>query len=187
MVYYFEHRELEVVSTMFRGRVNDAVVCRDRLSASGTLYTLLVIHDRKCARDMLMVMENNACAGEPLCLGHFSQNEELIFMFPFREERKFSAFAAGQMTRVEIGESIAVNLVIECLSAGLPWPLLYLVLEQDGVQIAQDHTVYFTVCLDLADLNVERTERNCVSSCARILIDLLAPADAGNGADGARA
>ena len=177
MVYYFERRELEVVSTMFRGSVNDVVVCRDRLSASGTLYTLLVIHDRECARNMLMVMEDNACSGEPVCLGHFSQNEELIFLFPFREERKFSAFAAGQMTSFEIGESIAVNLVIECLSAGLPWPLLYLVLEQDGVQIAQDNTVYFTVCPDLADLRVDRTERNCVSSCAGILMDLLAPPD----------
>lgn len=179
MVYYFERKELEVVSTMFRGRVNDVVVCRDRLSASGTLYTLLVIHDRECARNLLMVMESDSCSGEPVCLGHFSQNEELIFMFPFREERKFSAFAAGQVTRFEVGESIAVNLVIECLSSGLPWPLLYLVLEQDGVQIAQDHTVYFTVCPDLADLRVDRTERNCVSSCARILLDLLAPPTGG--------
>lgn len=65
---------------------------------------------------------------------------------------------------------------MECLSAGLPWPLLYLVLSQDGVQIAKDNTVYFTLLLDLADLDPERSEKNCVSCCARLLLELLEPA-----------
>ena len=47
MVYYAQGMELEVVSQAFHGSVNDVAVCRDRLSASGTLYTLLAVHDRE--------------------------------------------------------------------------------------------------------------------------------------------
>lgn len=179
MIYYAQNMELEVISQAFHGSANDVVVCRDRLSASGTLYTLLVIHDRKCARKMLTVMEDNQRSGESACLLQFSQNETMLFLFPYREERKFSAFAPGQMTSPETGEAICVNLVMECLATDLPWPLLYLVLEQDCVQIAKDNTVYFTVSLDLNDLDPTRTERNCVSSCAQLLLDLLAGPIAG--------
>ena len=174
MVYYSQGMELEVVSQLFHGSVNDVVVCRDRLSASGTLYTLLAVHDRECARKMLAVMENSQRMEESPCLLRFSQNEMLLFLFPYREERKFSAFAKGQMTDPAVGENICINLVMECLSSGLPWPLLYLVLEQDCVQIAKGNTVYFTMILDLKDLEPSRSERNCVSSCARLLLDLLA-------------
>ena len=179
MVYYARNMELEVISQVFHGSVNDVAVCRDRLSASGTLYTLLAVHDRECARKLLTVMEDSQRTGEASCLLQFSQNETMLFLFPYREERKLSAFAAGQMTSPEAGEAICINLVMECLSTSLPWPLLYLVLEQDCVQIAKDNTVYFTTILDLKDLEPARTERNCVSSCARLLLDLLAGPVAG--------
>ena len=79
MIYFPEGMELEEVSVVFQGSVNDVVVCRDRRSAAGTLYTLLAIHDRECARKMLEVMENGqkgesppACSSLPrtrlLCL-----------------------------------------------------------------------------------------------------------------------
>ena len=181
MVFYTRNMELEVISQVFHGSVNDVAVCRDRLSASGTLYTLLAVHDRECARKLLTVMEDGQRAGESACLLQFSQNEAMLFLFPYREERKFSSFAAGQMISPEAGEAICINLVMECLSTSLPWPLLYLVLEQDCVQIAKDNTVYFTMILDLKDLEPARTERNCVSSCARLLLDLLAGPVAGGG------
>ena len=173
MVYYAQGMELEVVSLLLRGRANDVAVCRDRLSASGARYTLLAVRDRDCARRMLSVLEDGRRTEESPCLRCFAQNETMLFLFPYREERKFSAFAAGQMTSPSAGETICIHLVMECLSAGLPWPLLYLVLEQDGVQIAKDNTVYFTLNLDLADLNPERTEQSCVSRCAQIMLDLL--------------
>lgn len=181
MIYYVENMELEVISQVLHGSVNDIAVCRDRLSASGTLYTLLAVHGRECARSLLTVMEDGQRSGESPCLLRFSQNETMLFLFPYREERKFSVFSAGQMTSPEAGEDICINLVMECLSTNLPWPLLYLVLEQDCVQIAKDNTVYFTMILDLKDLEPARTERNCVSSCARLLLDLLAGPVAGGG------
>ena len=177
MIYYSGNMELEVISEIFRGQVNDVVICRNRLSAAAARYTLLVVHDRDCARTMLRVMENNTRSGESPYLGCMTQNEDLIFIFPYWEERKFSSFAKGQVSGPRVGEQISVNLVMECLSCALPWPLLYLVLEQDGVQITKDNSIYFTVCLDLSRLDEGKNERNCVSSCAGLLLELLTAPD----------
>ena len=172
MIYYSNDMELEVVSQLLHGSVNDVVVCQNRLSASGALYTLLVIHDRECARKMLQVMQESQQQEVPY-LAQFSQNETLIFVFPYRENRKFSAFAKGQNISPEIGENICVNLVMECLSTHLPWPLLYLVLDQNGIQITKENSIYFTLELDLSELKVERTQRDCVVLCAQRLMELL--------------
>ena len=173
MIYYPDGMELEEGSVVFQGSVNDVIICRDRRSAAGTLYTLLSVHDRDCARKMLQVMENRRDEGQSPCLFQFSQNETLLFAFPYREPRKFSDFARGQLTSARVSESICVNLVMECLSSPLPWPLLYLVLEQDGVQITKENAVYFDIAVDLRELKPELTEKQCVSSCARLLLELL--------------
>lgn len=173
MVYYAQGMELEVVSRLLHGSVNDVVVCRDRLSPSGTMYTLLEVYDRSCARNMMTVLEENCRIGEDPCLLRFAQNESILFLYPYREERKLSMFAPGQMVSARERELTAIHLVMECLSVALPWPLLYLVLEQGGVQIAKDNSVYFTMALDLSELEPKRTERDCVYSCARLLLELL--------------
>ena len=180
MTYYAQGMELEVISVLFCGSANDVVVCRDRLSPSGALYTAWVVHNRDCARKLLAVLESSERSEPFPCAAQMAQNEDLLFAFPYRADRKFSTFAKGQMVTSAMGESIAINLVMECLSSGLPWPILYLVLEQDRIQITKDNTIYFTMDLDLSELEPTRSERNCVSSCARLLLDLLAAPAAGS-------
>lgn len=173
MVYYCQQMELEVISERFRGKVNSVAVCRNRLSPAGALYTLLIVHDRTCARKMLQVMENGERSGESPCITYLTRNEELVFVFPYREERKFSSFARGQAVSSGAAESIAINTVMACMSSGIPWPLLYLILEQDCVQISRENGVYFTMNLDLKDLDPEKDERRCAASCAHLLLELL--------------
>lgn len=173
MIYYPQGKELEVVSELFRGSVNDAVVCRDRLSASGEMYTLLIIHDRECAMNLLGVIENNTRSGENPCIMNFAQNDKLMFMFPYREERKITSFAKGQITDITVSETIGINLVMECLSVALPWPLLQLVIEQGLVNITKDNSVYFTMGINLEKLNPECTEKSCVTECICLIMELL--------------
>ena len=173
MVYYPEGMELEVVSELLRGSVNDVLICRDHLSAAGTLYLVLAVHDRGCVRDLLRVLEDSRRSGEPVYTVCFAQNETMLFALPYREERKFSTFAPGQITSPVVSESICVNLVMECLSCSLPWPLLYLVLQQDQVHITKDNTVYFGHALDLQNLQPEITEQDCIAQCAQRLLTLL--------------
>lgn len=174
MVYYNGGMELEVISRVFHGSANDVLVCRNRLSPNGASYTLVAVRDRACVRTLLSIVETPDWGGA--CLFQFSWNEETLFAFPFREERRLMEFAPVQAVSAEDAEAVCASLVMECLSARLPWPLLYLVLEQGCVQLARDNTVYFTAALDLAALDPSRTERQCVCGCARILLKLLSPA-----------
>ena len=173
MVYYPEGMELEVISVVLRGSVNDVLICRDHLSAAGTLYTVLAVHDRECARNMMQVVENGQRGEEPVYTVRFAQNDTLLFALPYREERKFSTFVAGQNLTPVVSERICVNLVMECLSSNLPWPLLYLVLQQEQIHIAKDNTVYFGHSLDLSALRPEVTEKDCIALCAKGLLTVL--------------
>jgi len=173
MIYYPQGMELEVVSELFRGSVNDAVVCRDRLSASGEMYMLLVLHDRRCAMKLLDVLENSTRDGANPCIMNFAQNDKLVFVFPYREERKLTSFAKGQITDITVSEKIAINFVMECLSVALPWPLLIIVIEQELVNITKDNSVYFTMNINLEKLNPDSTEKSCVTECIYLLMDIL--------------
>ena len=85
MVYYPQGMELEVVSRVFHGSVNDVDVCRDRLSEAGALYLLLAVHDRDCARRMLTVAEENRRSGVWAHAGRTHHKPDLA---PYRGSRE---------------------------------------------------------------------------------------------------
>ena len=178
MVYEAGNMIRSPIWEVFRGSVNDVVVCRDLRSPVGMRYTLLVIHDRACVKQMLTVFDQSdrlPSGGQSPYLLRFAQDERLCFVFEYREERKLSAFAAGQLTTPVVRETVAVNLVMECLSSPLPYPLLQLVLTQDCVQLEKDHSVYFTPLLDLSELDPSATEAECAACCAQLLLSILEP------------
>ena len=171
MIYYFEERVLEVVATLFSGSVNDVLVCRDTASPVGTTYTLWVIHDHDCIKKLLPIWES--CDTEAPYLFSFAQNDELIYGFPFRTERRFSSFAKGQMAAPSVGETICTNLVVECISCPFPYPLLHLMLSQNNVHITKENEIYFTCALDLSQLDDTIGERECAIRCAQMILELL--------------
>lgn len=178
VVYDAGNMLLSPIWEAFRGPVNDVVVCRDLKSPVGARYTLLVVRDRACVKQMLTVFDQServSSEGRPPYLLRFAQGDELCFVFEYREERKLSAFAAGQMTTPVLRETVAVNLVMECLSSPLPYPLLQLVLTQDCVQIEKDNSVYFTPLVNLSELDPSATEAECAACCAQLLLSILEP------------
>lgn len=175
MLYQYEDMVLETVGTGLRGTVNDVFICRDIGSVLGTLYTLVVIYDRECAKQMTALLEETRgdLREEKPYIAAFTVNEQFCYLFPYREERRISTFAAGQLLTSHLNENCCINIVMECLSTLLPYPLLYLVLIQDDLHIEKDGTVYFSYCFDLAELNVENDEKACVALCAKRLLELL--------------
>ena len=174
MIYEVDEMKLEVVGEIFRGTVNDVVVCKDLNSSIGAQYTVLSIHDSECIKKVLRIFSQNERSMEqPPYLTRFSQNEELCFLFPYRQDRKLTAFAAGQMNSIHEREEIAIQLVMECLSTTFPFPFLYLILKQKNIHLNQDNSIYFTPNLDLSALDEEKDEAACVSRCAGVLINIL--------------
>ena len=171
----------EVVSTLFQGSVNNCYVA-GREDGSGTvLYTLLVLHEHEAVyalMEILMRWEpvSSALEGdqkEAALLDSFSNGKEYVLVFPYRPERELSEFYVGEVCPLSVCEEVCFNLILSCITAGLPYPLLYLVLEQGKINIARDNGIYLSYGLDLKELDRTRTERDCASKCADILLWIL--------------
>ncbi|MEG1764899.1 MAG: hypothetical protein RR147_06545 [Oscillospiraceae bacterium] len=171
MIYYFENMVLEVVGTLLHADANDVLVASDLHSPEDAQYTLLVIRDSGCKKKLLSILE--ASEGAPAYQFYFARNDELIYGFPYRAERRFSAFARGQMATPAIGEEICLNLIMECVSTELPPPILYLILTQDNINISKDNGIFFTPIINLAAMDETITERECTVCCARMILHLL--------------
>lgn len=170
MIYQGAQMELDVIWEILHGTANDVVVCRDLRSPTGIFYTVLVVHDRTCLRQLLQLLEQE---GQSPYVAQFAQNESMCLVFPYREERKMSTFAQGQMLTAQDREAVSINVVIECLALQVPSPFLTLLLEQDCVQLGQDNHVYFSYSLDLSKLNLETTDAQCTAMCAELILNLL--------------
>jgi len=167
---------LDLVRVISAGRYNDVAVCRDSSSPLEVYYTLIIIKDRDCARNVLTALEEK-CPGERgeaynVC---FAYNDSLCYLFPYRPERPLERFAPAQITNPCQWEEICINLVMECLSAKLPHPLLALALESGNVHIEKDNSVYFSYFFDLGQLNSDDDESACARRCAEMMLSLLDP------------
>lgn len=171
IIYSIDDKELKVVAAPYRGPANDAYICRDLRSATGTRYVLIAVHDRDCEKKLLSVL---AQGRDPSSFS-FARNDEMIYAFPWREPRRFSAFASRQALTGFQREQTALALVMACITLELPFPLLYLLLTQDGVSITKENEIYFTPPFDLTKLDPETDETACTVRCAELVRELLSP------------
>jgi hypothetical protein len=159
---------------MFKNEINDVVICQDQASAARPYYTLVAVKDRKTAKALISVFERQSRdMDEPAYIKCFSHNEQLCYLFPYHVERNLESFAEGQGTNRFVRESICINLVLACLSSPLPFPLLYLILNQKQVHIEKDNSIFFTYSFDLRELNANIDEAGCTVRCVKILLDIL--------------
>jgi hypothetical protein len=167
---------LEPVRDVFDGPENSVSICRDLQSPIGAHYTLLVIKDRNIAKRLIAIFENSERVLPEGVLPYtacFTQNALLCYLFDYREERKIGLFAPGQIISAKDWESVCVNLVLECLSSPVPFPLLALSLEPDNVHLEKDGTVFLTPYYDLSRLSEDNGEAVCARKCAELMLSLL--------------
>lgn len=170
MTYQGAGLQLQVIGDISHGSSNDVLICRDNNAPLGLLYTLLVVHEESVKRKVVQVLEGT---GKPAYVACFAQGESLCYVFPYRQERALSQFASGQVVSVQQREEVAVNLVMACLSHGLPYPILALILTQNQVHLGQDNEIYFGYGLDLSLLKPEINEGQCALLCAELVAGLL--------------
>ena len=171
IIYYKDDMELKVVAAPYRGPANDTYICRDLRSATGARYVLIAIHDRECEKKLLTVLAQ----GKNPSSFSFARNDEMIYGFPYREPRRFTAFASHQALTGFQREQTALTLVMACIASELPSPLLYLLLTQDGISITKENEIFFTPPYDLSQLDTEADETACTVRCAELVRELLSP------------
>ncbi|HIR56197.1 MAG TPA: hypothetical protein IAA54_00855 [Candidatus Gallacutalibacter pullicola] len=167
---------LSTIGTLFRGSVNDVLVCTDLNSPYRPKYLLLLLHDRACIRRLVSVFDEAAESfpqKESPYLVCFSDNELMGFVFPYREERLLSSYAPGQAVTPQLQEQLCISLTVECMASALPFPLLYLALKQGQVHLEKDGSVYIIPALDLAKLDPAMGESDCAYLCANQVLEIL--------------
>lgn len=175
MFYQSQRMKLECVRVVKESDINDILICQDLNTSAGNLYTLLVIKEHQIAKKYLEVFQQAGMSAQDSYIDSFSDRGALCMAFEYKQERPLRDFYMGESYTLAECESICINVIMTCITSNLPYPILYLLLKQEQLHLSKDHTVYFSYQVDLAQLDPEKTQRDCAVACASILRELLRP------------
>lgn len=172
MIYQSEHLTLRSVMDVFHGDVNDVMICEDVSDSRGSYYTLVAVKEHETVRKVLRIIKQSE-RNMDCCVDMFSSNNCFCMVFPYIKERRLEDFYMAKMLPLALCEEICLNLLLQCMSSSLPYPLLELVLKQGQIHLLKDNSIVLGYCIDLHDLNEESTQKECAMQCAICLRELL--------------
>lgn len=176
MIYQSDRLSYRPVMTVFRGEVNDVLICRDAETNRNTFYTLWVLKNHEIVKKLIRIMEASS-RGYESCLDFFQYENQYCIVFPHVKERKLDVFYMSSQFSLERCTKICQNLVLQCLLSGLPYPLLYLVLKQEQIHLLKDYDIALGYSLDLANLDENIKEKDCAAECAFLAREFLKEKD----------
>jgi len=173
MTFESQKSSYTVVSALLDGEANCCYVARLTDDMGGRSFSIIAVKDHDAIR-MLMEAESKIVdLKNSQLVDAFSYGNDYILVFPYRQERPLSSFFVGEsMTLSEI-EDIGTNLLLACMTVSLPFPILYLMLEQGQINLSKDGGIFLSFNIDLKYLDLKRTERDCTVKCAQILREML--------------
>ena len=165
----------KIIQTVKIGTAGETYVCEDLHDSARGRYTLLAINDHEVMHRFVELYNRDKRDGENTVISMFSEEGRFFVVYPYIPERRLFDFYMGETLSLREKEEICINLIIACMTSDLPWPLLYLVLKQGEIQLARNRSVSLSYKIDLSDLDDQKTEGDCATECAKILLQLLAP------------
>lgn len=172
MVYQSENLTLNSVMDVFKGDANDVVICESVKDGRSTYYTLLVIKNHDITKKIIKLFEH-AKDNNGFYVDMFSVRNDFCMAFEYVKERRLDSFYMPEEMSLDTCEKICLSLLIQCMTTKLPYPILYLILEQKQIHLLQDDTVSFGYCIDLQSIDEEVDEAKCAMKCALIIRGLL--------------
>lgn len=164
MILNTKSRQLSCIQVVCNNETNAACVCKTADGGTVAYYTVLLVKNRTVARKMLKTNEYEC----------FSHQDSLCFLFPYSEPRTITRYYLSVVEhRCGNREKIWKDLVVSCMTSGIAWPLMYLILNQEQVSLAGDGSIYFGYLLNLEEYTEEITEAMCANRCAKLLLELL--------------
>ena len=175
MIFESGKMRLYLVATKFVGEVSDCYICRDLASSGGILYTTIVIHDHEVVRRVLELFKFSGRDGSETLVDSFAFGDKHVLVFPYHKERPLFDFYEGGSLSLAQCEDICINTILACITSDLPYPILYLLLSGNMLNLSNDNSVFFGYEMDLKDLDESISEKECTDICAKILYRLLEP------------
>ena len=172
MIYHVNELALMPIREQYSGPDNDLVICEDMREEKKAYYTVLLIKNHELARKVLKVLESGKRNGQ-CYLDIFTVNDGFGIVFPYIRERYLTDFYMDSQFSLEACETICINLIMECLSSPMPYPLLYLLLMERQIYLRADNNVQLGYPLNLSLLDENAREEDCAVVCASVVRDLL--------------
>ena len=173
MIYESGNASYTVVSTLLSGTLNSCYMARLSDDMDGRSFTMIVLRDHDLIRTMMEAESKIDSISDRQLVEHFSYASEYILVFPYRQERPLDKFFVGDILSLSEIERIGTNLLLACISASLPYPMLYLILDQSLINLSRDGSVYFSYAIDFEEFDERKTENDCTVKCAEILKNIL--------------
>lgn len=173
MVYQVGKMLLEKTQEVLQGKINDVIVCRDIAGDGKQYYTVLVVHDRETAKLLMDMFHRGNASKTTKFITDFTWKDRYLMVFDYVRERNLERFFASEVSGIHACEQMALNLVMECLACGVPYPMLYLMLNQGQINISKDRNIYLGFCVNLEELSENISEKDCATLCARIVFSYL--------------
>ena len=179
MVYHVGNMILHQTQEIFRGKVNDVIVCQNMADSAMLYYTVWVVHDRQIAKKLMQTFHADRKQKTSDFVADFTWKDSYLMVFEYVRERPLQQFFDSEIADLSECEELAMNLTVECMSAGLPYSILYLQLLQDQIHITIDKNIYLGYAIDLESFSPHTTERECATLCAQKIFPLLGKASMG--------
>lgn len=174
MIYNAGDKKLNCIRKVLENEVNEVWIVQDMgPDHGGEYYTLIAVKDHETAKLLMKVREDGIREGRksgglmPVC------REEFCLLYPYKKERPLHKFYGSELRLGRECEQVCIHLLVECISSGEAWPILYLILSQRQIHIEKDLSVFFGYQLDLSKLDPDKGERDCVVICAKTVLDLM--------------
>ena len=173
MVYQVGKMILQETQEVFRGKVNYVIICQDMAVGEKVYYTVLVVHDRTLAKKLMDLFHGRRGQVKDRFVAVFTWKDTYLMVFDYVRERPLKQFFESEIATLAECERFCLNLTMECLACGVPFPILYLQLLQDQIHISKDKNAYLGYCIDLEPFSEDMTERDCATLCAQKIFPLL--------------
>ncbi|MBP3198315.1 MAG: hypothetical protein J6N21_15100 [Butyrivibrio sp.] len=175
MIYESGKMRLLPVATKSIGKVNDCFICRDLASSGGILYTVIVVHEHEIVRKILELFQLSGRSGKEVLVDNFAVADKHVLVFPYHNERPLFDFYEGETLSLSKCEEICISTILACITCDLPYPILYLLLKNEKLNLSSDGSVYLSYDISLDELDETISERECTDICARLLLRILEP------------
>lgn len=174
MIYNAGEKKLNCIRKVLENEVGEVWIAQDTgEDVDGVYDTLIIVKNHETAKTLMKIWEEGLREGRESCGQMPAGKEAFCITYPYKKERPLHKFYESQPRSGKECEQICINLLVECVSSGEVWPVLYLILSQKQVHIEKDLSIFFSYQLDLTALNEKIKEKDCVVKCARMILDMM--------------
>lgn len=173
MVYQVGDMLLQKTQDVFQGKVNDVIICQDVAQRGTVYYTVWIVRDRELARKLMKLFHEETGQKRNKFMADYTWKDSYLMVFDYVRERPLERFFASEIISLSSCEQMGLNLTVECLASGIPYPILFLQLKQGQIHIAKDRSIYLGYEIDLEGFSENIAEKDCATLCAQIVFHYI--------------